>query len=353
MSSHPLSPHPDYPGLAGARIAVISTPRSGNTWVREMLARLSGLPQLAVHSLADNDWPRLPARCVLQLHWRRDPAFVERLRCAGFRVVTVARHPLDVLISVLHFAHHSDTADWLRGEGGDEQPLAGLTPRSRPFYDYAAGPRAAALLAVTPDWWGRPGVVSLRYEDLVADPAGELARAAAELALAPAAPVAGVLEETTLRRLGRASTNHHFWVGRPGLWRELIPAAEARDLAAAVASPLSALGYDAGPVPDLTPGRADANWNLYFGRELVAALRRSSETHRAQLRAAEEALAAADADRARLREEVWASRTEAGQLRERLHAVEGLGRSSLAVARGLQRVVDHLPGLIRPGERDR
>ena len=34
----------------------------------------------------------------------RDPALLERLERYGFRVATMVRHPLDVMISILHFA---------------------------------------------------------------------------------------------------------------------------------------------------------------------------------------------------------------------------------------------------------
>src|SRR5256885_434885 len=55
-------------------------------------------------------------------------------------------------------------------------PRSGSTwvRRSRAFVEYATGPRAAELLAVTADWWGRPGVLPVRYEDVVADPVGWL-----------------------------------------------------------------------------------------------------------------------------------------------------------------------------------
>ena len=109
---------------------------------------------------SDADWENLPPEVVLQLHWRRDPGFVERLSAHGFRVVTVARHPLDVLISILHFCvYESESEHWLLGAGGSEAGIYAAMPRSRAFVEYATGPRAAGLLAVTPDWWGQPGVV--------------------------------------------------------------------------------------------------------------------------------------------------------------------------------------------------
>ena len=63
------------------------------------------------------DWAALPPEVVLQIHWRRTPEFQAKLNEHGFHVVTVARHPLDVLISILHFCiYESESEQWLLGE---------------------------------------------------------------------------------------------------------------------------------------------------------------------------------------------------------------------------------------------
>src|SRR5205823_5235439 len=110
------------------------------------------------------------------------PEFVAKLSEHGFRVVTVARHPLDVLISILHFCiYESESEKWLLGAGGSEAEIFAAMPRSRSFIEYAKGPRAAELLAVTPDWWGQPGVIGVRYEDCVCDAGKELQRLEGDL----------------------------------------------------------------------------------------------------------------------------------------------------------------------------
>jgi hypothetical protein len=265
------------------RVAVVSTPRSGNTWVRTLVAGTFGLQQVASHELSDDDWRSLPANCALQIHWRREPEFVARLDEYGFRVLTVARHPLDVLISVLHFSTHTaETARWLCGRGGDESTIWAAMPRSRPFVEYATGPRAAELLAITCDWWGQSGVIGVRYEDIVADPVTELAKLSGPLGPTRTAPAA-VAEEATLVNLRRHSVNSHFWQGRPGLWRSLLPTAEAREIAAAVAPVVATLGYTCDPDPDLDPGSADRNWVALAGPPLRAAIDRATTGHTTQI----------------------------------------------------------------------
>lgn len=267
------------------RIAVVSTPRSGNTWVRSLIAAAYDLTAMAVHRYTDAP-DGFPPRVAFQIHWRREPAFREWLAAHGFRVVAVARHPFDVLISILQFAvHEPDTRQWLDGRGGTEEMLWAATPRNRAFVEYATGPRAAELLAVTADWWNRPGVMSARYEDVVADTPGWLAGLAGHFGPLRADP-AEVAARFTLDRQREGSINSHFWQGRPGLWRALLPEAEAKEIAAAHAGVLAALGYACDPDPALDPATADRNWVTLAGPNLRAALVRASEGHKAQLAAA-------------------------------------------------------------------
>jgi hypothetical protein len=268
------------------RIAVVSTPRAGNTWVRHLLGTAYQVPHFARHALSDEDWAGLPPEVVLQIHWRREPAFEAKLAGHGFRVVTVARHPLDVLVSILHFCiYESESEHWLLGAGGSEAEIFAAMPRSRAFVEYAAGPRAAELLAVTPDWWGRPGVVGVRYEDCVRDAAAELGRLEAAFGPLRSGSRAAAVEACSLKRLRRAATNNHFWQGQPGLWRHLLPAAEANEIAAAIAPVLRALDYRCDPDAGLDARTADGNWVRLVGDEIKQALRRSTEGHRAELSA--------------------------------------------------------------------
>ena len=266
------------------RLAIVSTPRSGNTWFRNLLLRYYAVPESASHQLTDDDWARMPPEVVHQIHWPRTPEFLTKLRDHGFRVLTLSRHPLDTLISILHFSwYNPETAMWLLGRGGDETGLRGAMPRSRPFIDYATGPRAAALLAVTVEWWQQPDVISVRYEDLVADPAGQLAAIAEHVGPPRCGSVADVVAECSIERLRPLAVDNHYWKGRPGLWRELLPPAEAEEVAAAIAPVLDRLGYVCDPDPRLDARAADYAWVRYVGQELADTVRRNTEGHRAQM----------------------------------------------------------------------
>jgi hypothetical protein len=177
-------------------------------------------------------------------------------------VVALARHPFDVLISILHFApNEPDTARWLNGEGGDERPIYGLTPRSPGFLDYAVSARVRALLSVSRDWWQDPRAHRLRYEHLVADYRYTLGQLVEMLGVPPLRGVSQAIELISLDWLRQHdSPKQHYWQGRPGLWRSLLTAADARRLAEVHGDHLNSLGYACDPDEALDGPQAEANW---------------------------------------------------------------------------------------------
>jgi hypothetical protein len=298
------------------------------------------------------------------MHWHRYPSFVDRLEQYGFRVLVLARHPLDVLISILHFAMHEPTSRWLEGEEGTERPIFGAMPRSTAFLDYATGPRAAALLSVSREWWRTPGCVPVRYESLVQDPQSELARLQEVFGLAARKPIAEVLAATTLRNLRVLNDNiHHFWQGRVGLWRSLLTAAEATRIAEAQGPVFSELGYACDPDPHLTGREADANWTRLAWEALVddlqnlRILQRDNDKLTARCTALEADLAAAKARVEACEQDLHqaisaqaelerARQTQGARLQyleARLAEAEGLGPNSLRFARKLNRFAGRHP----------
>jgi Sulfotransferase domain len=242
------------------RLAVVSTPRSGNTWLRILASFLYQVEHLAAYNPGEVDWEHLPESCAFQTHWHRTPALERDINDAGFRVATLARHPLDVLVSILHFVRHEPTSRWLEGEGGGEESILGVGPTSRAFLDYAAGPRARALLSVTAEWWSAPLVHRMRYEDLVADPEGEAARLCGFLGVDPVVRIGDAVEAARIEKLRPSVTNEHFWQGTPGLWKRLLPADVAHRIARAHAEVFRALGYGADPDETLSREDGEVNW---------------------------------------------------------------------------------------------
>ena len=243
------------------RLAVVSTPRTGNMWLRRLLVPLFGLEERSAHTPDEVGWESLPERCALQLHWPRKRGFVRTLERYGFQVLVLARHPLDVLVSILHFAvHEPETARWLDGAFGDERSIIGSDPTSRAFRSYAASRRARALIDVSSGWWER-GLVSTRYEDLVASPVAELERIVDAVGVTPKLSPQRVFERVTFDSLRNEAANQHFWQGRPNHWRELLPATIATEIGRRHSTVIRRLGYELQPDPDLSCAAAVCRWN--------------------------------------------------------------------------------------------
>ena len=320
---------------------MVSTPRSGNTWTRRLLATAYGLEEWAVHNPDDLNWDGLSRRCLLQLHWHHALPFTSLLDRHGFQVVVLSRHPLDVLMSILHFApNEPQTARWLEGEGGDEVAIHGALPCSRAFLDYATGPRAAALLSVSPEWRRAGDSHGLRYEDLVSDPAGELLRLAEALGH-PVAPeaIAGAVAANSLENLRATNLNQHFWQGRPGLWKTLLTADTARRIADAHAGVFAAGGYACDPDEDLTPARADANW---YRLELEG-VRRTLDDTEARLAASENSLGETREQVTALEGTLLESRIQLDATAARLASFDDLSDTMTGVVRDLDRLSRRFP----------
>jgi len=244
------------------RLAIVSTPRSGNTWLRYILAKLYQLDQFAVHTPDALDWRTLPENCVVQLHWHNTVELRSLLCEYGFRVAVIARHPLDVLISILHFApHEPQTACWLMGEAGNEESIYHKLPVDPAFVSYAVSARAKTLLSVSREWWGFPDALCVKYEDLVLAPLDTLNAIGWSDFGSTAVSLSDAIDAFTLEKLKPTATNQHFWQGQPGLWRSLLPIAEAREIQAAHEDVFSRLGYPCEPDPRLTKEQVKSLWS--------------------------------------------------------------------------------------------
>jgi hypothetical protein len=262
------------------RIAVLSTPRTGNTWLRRMLDAVYSMRQIVEGDLAKIEWSELPRQCIIQTHWPPEPDLLAQLKKHEVRVITLSRHPFDVLISILHFASvHTETDQWLAGREGNEKSILLATPRSREFIEYASGPRAKALLGISARWAAQPDCITVSYERLVENPARELAGLCRRLRPVPTSAIEYAVRTHELDKQRLAAANQHYWQGSPGHWKRLLPEAESRDLASACADTLAAFGYVCDPNPQLTPSQADAFW---YGLELLS-LKRECQIARSQI----------------------------------------------------------------------
>jgi len=204
------------------RIALVSTPRSGNTWIRETIGKALELNQFAVHRYWDMP-SRIPDRCIMQIHWRKDPEFQRFLSENRFQVVTIARHPLDVLLSILKFSQHRDDVDqWLDGQGGHPSRLKGKGERSTRLLRYGASKGFGELLGVTTDWWLEESSIRIRYERAIRAPTREIFNACKSFG-GNKRDIQRAIMTGTREVLPQHQASGHFWKGASGLGNRMLP----------------------------------------------------------------------------------------------------------------------------------
>lgn len=180
---------------------LISSPRSGTTWVRCVLAIAYKLKSLAYHNMAD--FPMgLPENLIMQIHWYREPSMQAFIVENNFQVLVIARHPLDILLSVLHFAQYEETVErWLGGNCEIPAKLKSATPTSEAFLNFALSWGAENLLSISYLWWQDQRAIRVRYEDLVAAPQASFAAIETRLRLVPSQGWSTAIADNLLNRL--------------------------------------------------------------------------------------------------------------------------------------------------------
>jgi FkbM family methyltransferase len=251
MAVEPQRQKPTQPLLAAirpdrmARFAIVGTPRTGNTWIRRVIADCADAIEIPVHHPSDVSWDNLPQRFVIQVHWPRTVLLDRLFKRERVTVISAARHPLDVLLSILTFSQRdSSTRQWLSGKGGDERVIAGCDAHSSAFTEWALSRRARLLLNLTPQWWETPGTIRARYEHLVANANSGFEAIFAAADQRPKHSISESVSANTPDRLSRLSGGVHVWKARPGMWRELLSEQQIASIVEAHNPIFRALGYE-------------------------------------------------------------------------------------------------------------
>lgn len=224
-------------------LPVVGYPKSGTTWFCHMLAASTGLPFA--------QFPHLPVAMpsVVHGHWKPHP----RLRNATL----VVRDGRDAMVSFYFFcllcAREGMRMRGFRAlfaPGDDPEDVVRHLPAfiefifKHPIGSHRTWPEYNAM------WLDKPGVATVRYEDLHRDAGAELARVTAELGRpAPAWRIERAVEDCSMqratgRRPGEEDRASATRKGVVGDWESAF-SAEARELFADLAGDaLVALGYE-------------------------------------------------------------------------------------------------------------
>lgn len=275
-----------------------SWPRSGNSWLRTLLANFLADAGAAV-SFSEvsarigsglygrsefDDWTDVPSGCCTdeeadllrpavyrayaaqsahagkvlfcRIHdaflgnGAAEPLFPDDVTAGAIYLV---RNPLDVAVSWAYYAGHGDVA---RSVAMLNDPRAALPGRGQPqlrqrLLDWSGHVRS---------WTGAPfPVLAVRYEDLLADTVGQLGRIARFLRLAGAAEAPRLRRAAAFSAFARLrgreechgygdldprSPHPFFRSGKAGDWRRHLSAAQVREIVGIHGETMAAFGYD-------------------------------------------------------------------------------------------------------------
>lgn len=157
-------------GVRAEIIAVAATPRVGGTVISTALGKLLNVPRIADNNFDMIDINTLSSQTVVHTHLTQRQ-FKQLGLAVPSRAITVARNPVDTLISAFTFSQRSRTCVYWQHGKVFQKPLqfAGKDIKSKAFLDWATGPKATALLSVSPSWWNE-AAVSVKYEDFINKP---------------------------------------------------------------------------------------------------------------------------------------------------------------------------------------
>ena len=253
------------------RIAILASPRSGNNWVRRIMSAALMYPHFASHAI-DDFLADLPTDCILNVHApcdRRTRDFFEQRLC---KVMVLARHPLDIFVSVLQFSRNEPGVyQWLGGACEIPQNANRLSPNDEQWVDWMTGDGAKRLLSVSLDWWNHPdSAVRVRYEDLLTDQVRQFQKlceivkcqdsAMLCTTLFPsAASIESALNKYSVNYF--AQFNNHGWLGTKENYSLFITKPNCERIFFAHREYFEALDYDVQSDPFLCHAKASQNYH--------------------------------------------------------------------------------------------
>jgi hypothetical protein len=206
------------------KILIASTPKTGNTWLRHLLAAVYDLPMVDVaHTFDPAEFNQLGERWITHQHYTPDQVLLDWTEQHGVVLVTTLRHPGDALVSLYHHVRNyrdrydpagfADMALLAQDDGSFGEPVRQFV-LSR--YHEVIGISAAWVRA------GRSHLV--RYEDLWYDPVATVSSVTAAIAPASQDAIIRAVERCDLglmRSLG-GSDSWFFRSGGTNSWSNVL-----------------------------------------------------------------------------------------------------------------------------------
>lgn len=232
------------------KILIVSTPKTGNTWLQALLSAIYDLP------LVDFELPfnpksadRLGERWISHQHYPlAEPGLLAWAEANGVVLLSTIRHPGDVLVSLAHYVRNyiGEKEFWHEALLAQDAQLFG--PNALAYVE-SYFPH---YLDVSIQWVQSGKAHPVRYEDLIDSPLGVLCKLTQAIRPVPIARLRQAIAACDIDALRKqAGGNRKFFrQGRAGQWRRELPPALVELLATRDPYPaqFAALGYslDAG-----------------------------------------------------------------------------------------------------------
>jgi Sulfotransferase domain len=239
------------------RILIAATEKTGNTWLKYLLAHTYDLPTPYIgQDFSEAEADSLGNRWVTHQHYLPERPLLDWAAKTQTHLVTMIRHPADILVSLYHYC--CNYADHYKEDPGITEALAADAPARRETAGLAhhvvdgellciLQERIACDLNISISWirTGRSAVV--RYEDLKLKPVQALGTLAKTIAPTTSNDIEKAIEACDIKVLrdNYSIDRRFFRRALIGEWRSVLPGHVLRRFAKEepYRSQLSFLGY--------------------------------------------------------------------------------------------------------------
>ncbi len=210
---------------APLRILIASTPKTGNTWLANLMADIYGLPirELPLEFTLEQI-EQLGPRWVMIQHVLPKASLLNWLRHNNVHLLTTLRHPCDTLVSLMHYATglalipemEPILARAMTGDWGKCGPNVTAFVRTY-FRDY---------VRLSAEWLWLTDSIGVRYEDLWRDPVGVVQAVTQRICEVPLDRIERSVErcDLSLMRSLAGKISSFFRKGGSGHWKDELPA---------------------------------------------------------------------------------------------------------------------------------
>ncbi len=203
------------------RILILSTPKTGNTWLLNLLASIYDLPKLGLvcpfdYAQASN----LGERWALFHHFMPDARLIEWIEHTRPFLLTTVRHPGDVLVSLYHHIHSFSPASV---DGGALESMLHTPYERRAIYPPATHTFRDELECSLA--WKRTGMTRIvSYEDLRLNTLSTLTSLAEWIRPVEQARIEQAIERCDIQLMRRLNEEHKrfFRSGEVGQWKDIL-----------------------------------------------------------------------------------------------------------------------------------